>query len=193
MGGYIGLNILWAIAVIVIYHQAPNLFHNAETFWPRIPVFLFGAAISRFVFEHKGIRKSILPVCIGVNVVSLFGEAFFALQGAEVAYSFWPRLLYFPLAISFVVIAIVCFEHFDNSKTKYKVSLLLSWVGAITLEVYLLNQRLINRCCILFETLFGYQNMKTIIIGNVLGVVLTFVFGYLLHIITIKIIKRQVR
>lgn len=189
-GGYIGLNILWAIVVIAIYHQAPNLFHNAETFWPRIPVFLFGVAISRFVFEYKGIRKSIVPVCIGVNVVSLFGEAFFALQGAEVAYSFWPRLLYFPLAVSFVVIVSVCFEYFENFKTKRIVSSLLSWVGAITLEVYLLNQRLINKCCILFETLFGYQNMKTIIIGNLLGVLLTFVFGYLLHIMIVNIAKK---
>ena len=177
--GYCVENCVWLIATIFIAIISPVFFDHTNRLWARIPVFLFGLFMANPILSHKDIpNKHLLPILI-INVVSLGIEAIFCLQGAEVAYSFWPRLVYFPLSISFIIGVI-----FILNRTNVKRSLFYKFMcllGTITLEIYLLNQRLINFFTNLTSMLHIKNEFFSLSIGNALGVIATIVISYMVH------------
>ncbi len=179
--GFCILMLIWVGMVLVIYLNFPTLFNNINTLLPRVPVFLFGTAVSNSVFQHKKISNSIIVIAILLNAIFLAIEAIFALQGAEIAYSFWPRFFYFPLSISFLTIMIIVIDKAGCFKEEKFLIKCFSFIGTITLEIYLLNQRMIEYCCSLFMLLVGQDNLIGIVLGNIIGIGLTILIGLVVH------------
>lgn len=166
--GFLLLIFIWSMICLFLVFLFPNLFHNTETFWPRIPIFIFGIYIGQLILNKRQVNGWVLINSILANIIILGIEAYYCLQGAEAAYSFWPRLFYFPLSISFIFIVCYIFDSWSLVKLKKSLNLL----GGVTLEIYLLNQRFIN----LFDAL-----IKNVYLSNFIGIVLTVIVSFIIN------------
>lgn len=118
LSGLIGLIAAWAVISLAVSYLSPKIFHNTETFWPRIPIFIFGIYMGKPILEKRTTSNVIVIYSLVINIVTLAVEAYYCLQGASVAYSFWPRLFYFPLCLSMMVIVCAIFNAFSLHKFK---------------------------------------------------------------------------
>lgn len=127
--------------------------------------------------DKKATTKNIVLYSAIVNILVLAVEAYYCLQGASVAYSFWPRLFYFPLCLSLMVMVCFMFELFRLERTRH----LLKFFGGITLEIYLLNQRFID--------IFS-NNIHNLIIANIVGILLTIILSWIIHSLVNMVISK---
>ena len=105
-----------------------------------------------------------------------------AYKGSELYYSFLPRLCYGPLAITFVMMTVCCFETY-----KFKVlQKIFGFLGEMTLEIYLLNSRLIGFFDELATKITGNNDNCKIVLANVLGVTTTIILALYIHKIITK-------
>ena len=180
-GGYILILIYIALMMALRFKMIPDTFQLTSTLWARIPVFITGV-IAAIKMKERVISISILPVCIFVNILSLILQGYFALQGSELYYSFLPRLCYGPLAITFVMMTVCCFETY-----KFKVlQKIFGFLGEMTLEIYLLNSRLIGFFDELATKITGNNDNCKIVLANVFGVTTTIILALYIHKIITK-------
>lgn len=161
LNGLIFLLIIWVGVCFFIHINNPVLFKNIDAFLPRIPVFLFGIFLAPYVMYKRNLNINklyLMPVLLSCVLL----EGYFALQGAEVAYSFLPRLVYFPLSIVLMIYLIALINKIGEIRFSF-----LNYLGRLTLEIYLLNQVLIN----IGEKIFGS------ILGNLIGVLFTIIIA----------------
>lgn len=178
LSGMIGLIAAWAMISLAVSYLFPNMFHNTETFWPRIPIFIFGIYMGKPILEKQTTSNVIVIYSLVINIVTLVVEAYYCLQGASVAYSFWPRLFYFPLCLSMMVIVCAIFNAFGL----YKFKCIIKLLGGVTLEIYLLNQRLIN----LFSA-----TMTNLVMANIVGILLTVLLSWIIHMVMNMLISKS--
>lgn len=112
---------------------------------------------------------------VAVNFLALLVEAVFALKGAEYAYSFWARLFYWPLAVSFVLILTYMF---DKLKMR-RFDRILLFLGEITLEIYMLNERMMAVCTYLLRLISDKDEF--ILMGNLAGILVAVCLSCVLH------------
>lgn len=177
LSGFIILIAIWGLISFTVFLISPSVFHNTETFWPRIPIFLFGVYMGKPILDKKATTKNIVLYSAIVNILVLAVEAYYCLQGASVAYSFWPRLFYFPLCLSLMFMVCFMFELFRLERTRH----LLKFFGGITLEIYLLNQRFID--------IFS-NNIHNLIISNIVGILLTIILSWIIHSLVNMVISK---
>lgn len=172
------LLVAWLVIVITVYSANRDYFNATSRLWARVPVFIFGIIIAPKVKNGIIIKNwsRKLAIVIVVNIVSLLIEASLALKGSEYAYSFTARLLYCPLAISASIILVYVLSRVKMQKCKKA----LAWGGGITLEIYMLNQRLIGLSTFLGVKLVS-NNDLAILFWNVVGVIVTLLTSYWLH------------
>jgi len=167
--------------IALFYKIIPETFQLTSTLWARIPVFMMGVIVAVKMNGRNILSKKILPICVLVNMILLLLQGFFALQGSGIYYSYLPRLCYGPLAITFIVIAVSFFE-----TQKFKVmQKLFVFLGEITLEIYLLNSKLIGFFSGLVTKTKEINNCL-IVMANILGVATTIILAFYIH----KIIKK---
>lgn len=177
LSGFIVLIAIWVFVSLTVFLISPSVFHNTETFWPRIPIFLFGVYMGKPILDKKATTKNIVLYSAIVNILVLAVEAYYCLQGASVVYSFWPRLFYFPLCLSLMVMVCFMFELFRLERTRH----LLKFFGGITLEIYLLNQRFID--------VFS-NNIHNLILANIVGIFLTIILSWIIHSLVNMLISK---
>ena len=168
---------IWLIVVIVIFLLNASYFDATNRLWARIPVFLFGTLIAPYIktgYVVSNWNKKLILLFM-IVFISLSVEALLALKGSAYAYSFSARLMYCPLSISLVFIAVFLIEKLNNHFLNY----VLTFIGEITLEIYMLNQRLIDLSCFV---LTRYCNFSTnSLTGNIVGIFLTIIISWKLH------------
>ena len=174
--GLVCMLAVWLIICLAVYLIDNTWFQQTSRLWARIPVFLFGTMIGPAVKEGRVIDrcKAFVLACI-VFTMALGAEAVLALKGSEYAYSFVARLIYCPLAISLVFILICLFSIFRLPPKQT----VLCFVGGITLEIYMLNQRMINLCTFLGTKILG-ASLPLMLLWNVIGVMITIVLSVML-------------
>lgn len=149
---YLGLGVIWIILLAVSL-----IFHNAKYFIVlfRVPVYFVGIGFGKMVHEKKEIKKDRvyagILTCIFLIVVEFFIYSTYE-KVSLIRYDY-KYLAYFPLVICFCGIFSCLLE-----KIKYKFYI-LSFYGGISLEVYLLHEYMLKKCCILF----GKDDSKGII------------------------------
>lgn len=179
----------WAIVSLAVYCIDHSYFAATSRLWARIPAFILGAVIAPKIqagFEISYWNRK-LVIAVMIHLVSLLAEAFLALKGREYAYSFTARLIYCPLAISAVFILSWFFSKIKMSATKG----ILVFLGGITLEIYMLNQRVIDLCTYYGKKLMGGRTLS-ILLSNLIGVGVTVILSVFLHKAIEKVQKRNV-
>lgn len=174
------LFLAYAFLMMALFFKImPETFQVTSTLWARIPVFMLGVIAAVKMDGRRSSSKKILPTCIFVNMIFLLVQGYFALQGSEQYYSYFPRLCYGPLAITFIVMAVSCFE-----TQKFKVvQKIFAFLGEMTLEIYLLNSKLIGGFS---RFVTKINNGRLVLLANVLAVVTTITLAFYMH----KIIKK---
>lgn len=176
--GIAKLVIIWSCLVVGIRILNIDLFLNANTFWSRIPIFIFGVYAGKYIQNKILVNKNrLLVLSVITLLMMLIIEALFAIQGAKMAYSFWPRIFYGPLALSFMVILLMIFEAIDFNNRCKKVAAVFRFIGTISLEIYLTHVSCIK--------LFGYvaeyfypDNLVALFISNIMGIVFSCLLSY---------------
>lgn len=188
--GYVIIIGAWAIICIVLYLISNEYFDVTSRLWARVPVFILGMMIAPKIKEGLVVKngKLLFVVSIIVNLISLVAEAFLAIKGSEYAYSFEARLIYCPLAISTVFILSYIFSKVDLLVIKK----CLTFIGGITLEIYMLNQRIIDLCTFIGSKYINNE-LFYILLWNCIGVVLTVILSWGLHLFIDKVMQKKLR
>lgn len=160
---------------------------NANNFLSRVPIFIIGCYLGEKVKNHQKCPKRMILWMLLVNIVTLAIEAYFALYGNT--YTFWPRLLYAPLSVSFVFIGVAIFERISF----VPISKALNKIGSCSLEIYLFNQKIVPIVCDNLIAMNIFNHTNSLIVGNILAIIATIGASYALHIFLEKIQKSMIK
>ena len=176
----------WIIVSMAVCFANNSYFVETSRFWARIPVFFFGVMIAPKVKEGIEIQNwnCKIPFIIFIHLVALLVEAGLALKGKDYAYSFTARLMYCPLAISFVLIL----SWFLSQHRMLILEGILAIIGESTLEIYMLNQRMIEFCTYFGQKMIGGGPLL-ILLYNLIGVGVTILLSIFLHKVIMMVQK----
>lgn len=191
----------WGVMCFLLQSFVPHFFSVTSRFWARVPIFLVGVYMGAIVKDKKQSLyiSKFLTICFCVNLLCWGVEAYFALLGPEAAYSFFARLIYAPLSFTFVILCCSILSFFDgntfvekmggenryqyNSLNDKKMYIFIQFLGGITLEIYLLNQKVIEW--------FSTSNVsKVLAFENFIGVIVTIILSYAINQLMSKIVSR---
>lgn len=146
----------------------PAFWAYSEIFFRRIPVFIFGSYLGKFVRDKKQLRVSNLQIIITAALFFLcFAVEFFIFKNSSLALE---RYLYLPLSFVFICFFSVIGE----------CKLIKSTIGKLapyTLEIYLTHE---NICLIFFRKIMPNGNVFVInLIAAVVSVLLAIVLKYI--------------
>lgn len=179
--------LIWLVITTIVYFVLPELFVNANTFLSRVPIFIIGSYLGEKVKNHQKCSQKIILWMLLINIVTLAIEAYFALFGNT--YTFWPRLLYAPLSVSFVILGIAIFERISF----VPISRWLNKIGSCSLEIYLFNQKIVPIVCNTLIAMNIFNHTNSLIIGNILAIIATIGASYVLHIFLEKFQKSMIK
>ena len=127
---------------IIVQYVTP--IHNAvghiEIFWSRVPVFFLGINIASGVKADRTLHRHMLWLIILLFVMSLSACVWLEQMRHGRFPLFVERMLYIPLAVSFVLLLTQLLNRTPRSFNKAMI-----WVGGISLETYLLHIEFVMR------------------------------------------------
>jgi len=145
-----------------------NVVGHIEIFWSRIPIFLLGINCGELVKEKRTIDSTAIWLIAIIFVMSLIVCVNFEMNWRGRYPQFLERMNYIPLTVTSILLLIELFKH--TSKWILKS---LSFIGGISLEVYLLHLH------------FVLVRVQTLHLGFCITVVITscisLLAGWLLH------------
>lgn len=125
--------LMWCIIVNYVTPVRSAVGH-IEIFWSRVPIFFLGINCAEMIRQKKVLDKEAWWLVIAFFVMSLWACVWLEQMRHGRFPLFLERMLYIVLAITTIVI---CSEVF--SRTPSWVNKAFSWVGAISLEIYLVH------------------------------------------------------
>ena len=127
---------------IIVQYVTP--IHNAvghiEIFWSRVPVFFLGINIASGVKADRTLHRHMLWLIILLFAMSLSACVWLEQMRHGRFPLFVERMLYIPLAVSFVLLLTQLLNRTPRSFNKAMI-----WVGGISLETYLLHIEFVMR------------------------------------------------
>lgn len=85
---------------------------------------------------------------------------------------FFARLMYLPITLSGAIILTLCFESYKKQGKIFRtIHQAIIWLGNYSLESYLIHQKIIFVCVLLFNQCFKSDIAQ--ILGNIVGVLIT--------------------
>ena len=127
---------------IIMQYVTP--IHNAvghiEIFWSRVPVFFLGINIASGVKADRTLHRHMLWLIILLFAMSLSACVWLEQMRHGRFPLFVERMLYIPLAVSFVLLLTQLLNRTPRSFNKAMI-----WVGGISLETYLLHIEFVMR------------------------------------------------
>lgn len=130
--------IVLSFAFAYIIELPRNLRIVNEIFIVRIPTFILGCIIGKYIINKKNEIK--LTIRISVIIFFIILLICVLVAHAKLHNLWWLlRLLYMPLSLFLLIVLTNCF--FDN---KVLINRAISGVGGITLEIYLLHEKIQN-------------------------------------------------
>ena len=137
----------------------------------RVPAYLMGLYFGKLLYEGKNLelKKSNLLIMFFLILLAIL------IYMLICSTNFWVgvRLLFLPLAISLLFLLSKCEFH------------LLAILGTITLEIYLIHEKVL----LLLEELFiRKQNGINMLFVNIVAIILSCIFAYLVKNVVTKII-----
>lgn len=175
---------LFAVLVCAVYvlcfshlWLAASPFRTVIEIWvSRLPSYMFGMLLGRTVRAGKGVLTSLTKRIVIANGIFSFALtiAFYYL-GAP---SFWVffRLMCLPILLCTITLYILIME----KAGKNIVNMALEYLGSLTLEIYLLHEKLLRICDSIINRLNIHSTFGSII-SNVVAVALALIFAKILH------------
>lgn len=146
---------------IIVQYVTP--IHNAvghiEIFWSRVPVFFIGINIASGVKADRMLHRHMLWLIILLFAMSLSACVWLEQMRHGRFPLFVERMLYIPLAVSFVLLLTQLLNRTPRSFNKAMI-----WVGGISLETYLLHIEFVMRDIKAFHLGYWPTALLTIII-----------------------------
>ena len=146
---------------IIVQYVTP--IHNAvghiEIFWSRVPVFFLGINIASGVKADRTLHRHMLWLIILLFAMSLSACVWLEQMRHGRFPLFVERMLYIPLAVSFVLLLTQLLNRTPRSFNKAMI-----WVGGISLETYLLHIEFVMRDIKAFHLGYWPTALLTIII-----------------------------
>lgn len=120
---------------------------------------------------------------VPLSIIAMGIEAYFALQGAEGGFSFWPRLFYAPLSLVVMIVTVIIASKVSENNVFLR---FLTFVGSISLELYLIHLSAVG---FIQKMELGIDINKGIssILINIILIVIAFGLSILIHKATDKI------
>lgn len=131
----------FAVISAGLFLVLPGPFGIVEICFTRVPVFVLGVWLGRCVAEQRTLPGWTVPVS-SISVVVLF-IALFCLRyfGIYTKCVIVSRFLYAPFVLTLCVVLTVLFSRHPAREHRF-----LTWVGGLSMEVYLLYEKLGNLC-----------------------------------------------
>ncbi len=170
--------IIIGCVTIAIVGTPKVLYIINEIFISRLPAFLFGMFIAKRIHDNNLSQKVNVcsATCITLAVVSFALIACFMVLKP----TFWwtvVRLLFLPFVFSVMMLSGTIMDKL-NKKTIDKV---LVFLGSITLELYLLHERILSTLN-QFSMRYDLSPYLRSIVNNILAIVLSLVGAWILHV-----------
>lgn len=173
---------LYGVLILYLKYFFPDYTPSLGQFLPRIPIFLTGMFIAPYVKNGlylPRIKTIILSLITLITFMGLY--LILALKGSGAVYCFIGRLIFLPISISLVFVIANLYKETSNLFTEFIV-----FIGSLSLEIYLTNERTIA----ISESLGKYygfnQDYFSIVIENLIGIVSCVILSYLVHRLTNK-------
>lgn len=155
---------------------------HVEIFWSRIPIFLLGINCGEMVKNGKNIDGTAIWLILLAFVLSLVVCVNFEMSWRGRYPQFLERLNYIPLTVSFILLMVQLFKHYPKWLLKW-----LSFIGGISLEIYLLHLHFI---LVRVRTLnLGF--CVTVIITTIISIAAAWILHYLINYVTNIILKSK--
>lgn len=150
----------------------------------RIPIFLFGILL--FDYIEKGIRISIRGGMLGVIVWLVLFCTLLLVNRFNTVNPWWLcRALFFPIAVLLIILMVFVLE-ITNISWLHR---FLSLLGSVTLEIYLIHEKILDIQNILFES-FIKTNAITMIINHALSMVISIILAFFIRWLIVHIFRR---
>lgn len=132
------LPLMWCIIVqyVTPVHVAVG---HIEIFWSRVPIFFLGINCAELVRRECVVDRQAWWM-VGIFFAVSLGACVWLEQMRHGRFPLYvERMLYIPLAITTVLIMSEVFHRLRNVKCRLSPNAVLSWVGGISLEMYLIH------------------------------------------------------
>lgn len=129
--------VVWCFAVAWV-RPVHNAVGHIEIFWSRIPIFIAGLAVGRLVKADRSLGRDGLAVCL-VAVVPALLTGYWLEQNLYGRFPlFVMRMLFIPMTVFGSLLVARVLDRAPAHAVRA-----LSWIGGISLEVYLLHSQFI--------------------------------------------------
>ena len=171
-----------AISIVCLILPLINLFTYIMCFMQRVPAYFIGLYLGKHAIENKQDTKT-MRILLWVSL--LIGVAGFASNGFYTMDYKWKYILYSVLTYPVLMLLTYLFEIIPANKK----GILLPFLGAITLEIYLFQEKILKLSHIIFGTANIMFDKKNIVI-NIIVITATILIGFFYHKITDVIYKK---
>ena len=153
-----------------------------KCFIQRVPAYFIGLYLGKHVIEGKQDSKFMNYT---VWILLLIGFIGFALIGFNTLNYFWKYILYTVLTYPSLMLISYLFEKTKNIQKPF----VLPFLGSITLEIYLLQEKILKVLHLLINKV-GIKLDNRNIILNIIVITFSVLLGYFYHSITNNIYKK---
>lgn len=171
-----------AISIICLILPLMNMFTYIMCFMQRVPAYFIGLYLGKHAIENRQTTKA-MSIFFWVSLLA--GIAGFASNGFYTMDYKWEYFLYAILTYPMLMLFTYLFEIISGNKK----GLLLPFLGAITLEIYLFQEKLLK----LVHIIMGNANIsfdnKNVVI-NIIVIIATIFIGYFYHKVTDTVYKK---
>lgn len=167
------ISLISVVIGVLIFHIQYNLIYLALTLY-RLPIFLIGFIWAKTEKSFISTRKTRKIIFIVLSVIS-FILLWIILINHSIPY-FFKYLFYIPITILVCSIPI---------KLPNKINYIISIIGKISLETYLLFEKILY-CLTIIGSIFAFQNLWII---NIIAIAVTILCGYILKNIWSNLFK----
>ena len=154
---------------------------NSEVLLSRIPIFLIGAYMGKYVYEKKSLRFTNLQMLL----IAFALIAFFFVANRYLRSVIYFRYMFIPLSFG----ATILFSILWNFKA---IRPSMGFLSTITLEIYLLNDKILHELSRVFPSMGEIPiNIITFILSIALGFLLSVISKFILRF-TSKLVGKQI-
>lgn len=175
------------IAISRIYFGNYHVYNVIVDIWfTRLPSYLLGMLIAKRISEKNNTLlsdKQIYSIIIVAVICMVITMTLFSIKFQ----SYWliNRLLFLPMILGVVLIFVCVLE---QTKGKLLVNA-LKWLGGITLEIYLLHEKVLGICDGIVKYII-HNNIFASIVSNILAVILAVCLAKLLNLLIDRFLSR---
>ena len=173
-------NICLFVTISVCFISIAIDYFNIVTYIPsflyRVPSYFLGLYLGKYSFEDRDVSKFQIKLLLSMGIIGVAGIGFLGVNALDYD---WKYLIYVIISYPMVMLLTIILM-----KTKsLRINKVVSFLGVITLEIYLLHEKILRCLTMLLEEINISLDANRITI-NILSIVITLFSAKLYHSIT---------